>query len=106
MLDRQETCQGHNDGLLKFQQQLDNKLQDGLSSEDGIAKWSSFKGIVSETAKQILGAKTRVHGVCFDQNDEQIKEALKAKNQANTEWQNDPSSVSKCKTFKTHRIYA
>mgnify|MGYP001795199801 FL=1 len=66
--------------LLKFQQQLDEKLQDGLTPIDGTGKWSSFKEAVAETAKEVLRAKTKVHENWFDQTDEKIKEALHAKN--------------------------
>ena len=80
--------------LIRFQQQLDEKLQDGLTPKDGTEKWDSFKEIVTGIAKEVLGPKTRTHEDWFDQNDEKIKEALKAKNKAYIEWQNDPTSVS------------
>ena len=87
--------------LLKFQQQLDEKLQDGLPPIDGIGKWSSFKETVAETAKEVLGANTKIHEDWFNQNDEKIKEDLHAKNKAYIEYQNDPSSVSKREIFKS-----
>ena len=87
--------------LAQFQEALDEKLQDGLTSETSSEKWSSFKDAVAETAKEVLGAKTRTHEDWFDENDEKIRKALHAKNKSYIEWQNDPSSVSKRERFKT-----
>ena len=87
--------------LAQFQEALDETLQDGLTSETSSEKWSSFKDTVAETAKEVLGAETRTHEDWFDGNDGKIREALYAKNKSYIEWQNDPSSVSKCERFKT-----
>ena len=87
--------------LAQFQEALNEKLQDGLTSETSSEKWSSFKDAVAETAKEVLGAKTRTHEDWFDENDEKIRKALHAKNKSYIEWQNDPSSVSKRERFKT-----
>ena len=87
--------------LAQFQEALDEKLQDGLTTETSSEKWSSFKDTITETAKEVLGAKTRTHEDWFDENDEKIRKALHAKNKSYIEWQNDPSSVSKRERFKT-----
>ena len=87
--------------LAQFQEALDEKLQDGLTSETSSGKCSSFKDTVAKTAKEVLGAKTRSHEDWFDENDEKIREALHAKNKSYIEWQNNPSSVSKRERFKT-----
>lgn len=87
--------------LAKFQETLDKKLEDGLTSESNSEKWSSFRDTVAETAKEVLGAKTKTHEDWFDENDDKIREALHAKNKAYIEWQNDPSSISRRERFKT-----
>ena len=79
---------------------LYEKLQDRLTIEGSIEKWTSFKETVSETAKEVLGVKTRTHKDWFDENDEKIKEAIHAKNKSYIQWLNDPSSVSKHEKFK------
>ena len=80
--------------LAQFQEALEN-LQDGLTSKTSSEKCSSFNDTIAETAKEVLGAKTRTHEDWFNENDEKIREALHAKNKFYIEWQNDPSSVSK-----------
>ena len=79
---------------------LDEKLQDYVTAEGSTEKWTSFKETVSETAKEILGVKTRTHEDWFDENDEKIKEAIHAKVKSYIEWLNDSSSVSKHEKFK------
>ena len=85
----------------RFQQVLEEKLQDCVTTEGSTEKWTSFKETVSKTAKEILGVKTRTHEDWFDENDKKIKEAIHAKNKSYIEWLNDPSSVSKLEKFKT-----
>ena len=84
----------------RFQQVLNEKLQDRVTTEGSSEKWTSFKETVSETAKEVLGVKTRTHEDCFDENDEKIKEAIHAKNKSYIEWLNEQSFVSKCEKFK------
>ena len=76
-------------------QVLDEKLQDRVTTEGSTEKWTSFKETVSETAKKVLGAKSRTHEDWFDENDEKFKEAIHNKNKSYIEWLNDPSSISK-----------
>ena len=64
----------------RFQQVLDEKLQDCVTTEGSTEKWTSFKETVNETAKEGLVMKTRTHEDWFDENDEKIKEAIHAKN--------------------------
>ena len=66
----------------RFQQVLDEKLQDFVTTEGSTEKWTSFKETVSETAKEVLGVKTRTHEDWFDENDEKIKEVIYAKNKS------------------------
>ena len=87
--------------MAQFHEALDEKLQDGLTFETSSEKWSSFKDTIVETPKEVLGVKTRTHEDWFDENDEKIREALHAKNKSYTDWQNDPSSLSKREKFKT-----
>ena len=82
----------------RFQQVLDEKLQDCVTTEGSTEKWTSFKETVSKTAKEVLGVKNGTHEDWFDENDEKIKEAIHA--MSYIEWLNDPSSVSKRKKFK------
>ena len=84
----------------RFQQVLDEKLQDRVTTEGSTEKWTSFKETVSETAKEVLGVKTRTHEDWFDENDKNIKEAIHAKNKSYIEWLHDLSSVSKHEKFK------
>ena len=83
-----------------FQQVLDEKLQDCVTTKGSTEKWTSFKETVSKTAKEVLGVKTRTHENWFNENGEKIKEAIHAKNKSYIEWLNDPSSVSKREKFK------
>ena len=85
---------------VQFQQLLDEKLQVRVTIEGSTEKWISFKETVSETAKEVLGAKTRTHKDWFDANNEKIKEVIHAKNKSYIEWLNDPSPVSKREKFK------
>ena len=84
----------------QFQQVLDEKLQDYMTTEGSTEKGTSFKETVSETAKEVLGVKTRTHEDWFDENDKKIKEAIHDKNKSYIEWLNDPSSDSKYEKFK------
>lgn len=86
----------------QFQKALERKFQDSPSSDgNGIDKWNAFKNTVSKTAKKILGLKTRIHQGWFDENNEKTHTALDAKSIAYTEWQNNPSSISKRKRFRS-----
>ena len=60
----------------QFQQVLDEKFQDHVTTKGSTKKWTSFKETVSEMAKEVLGAKTRTHEDWFNENDEKIKEAI------------------------------
>ena len=71
-----------------------------VRQRDSTEKWTSFLETISETAKEVLGVKTRIHEDWFDENDEKIKDAIHAKNKSYIEWLNDPSSVSKREKFK------
>ena len=84
----------------RFQQVLDDKIQDRVTTEGSTEKWTSFKETVSETGKDFFGVKTRTHEDWFDENDEKIKEAIHAKKKSYIEWLNDPSSVYKREKFK------
>ena len=66
----------------RFQQVLDEKLQDRVTTEGSTENWTSFKETVSETAKEVLGVKTRTHEDWFDENDEKIKKAIHTKNKS------------------------
>ena len=79
---------------------LDEKHQDRVTTKGSTEKWTSFKGTVSKTAKEVLGVKTRTYEDWFDKNDEKIKETIHAKNKSYIEWLNDSSSVSKFKAFR------
>ena len=59
-----------------FQQVLDEKLQDCVTTKGSTEKWTSFKETVSKTAKEVLGVKTRTHEDWFDENNKKIKEAI------------------------------
>ena len=59
-----------------------------------------FRDIVTETANTVLGPKERVHQDWFDENDKNTNEAIDAKNEAFTEWQNHPTSASKIDKFR------
>ena len=54
----------------RFQDLLDERLEAGLNDGTGIEKWSSLRDTVAETAKEVLGTKTRTHEDWFDENDE------------------------------------
>ena len=58
------------------------------------------KQFISDTAKEVLGPNVLVHQDWFDENIESISTAIKAKNKAYIEWQNDLSSASKKDKFK------
>ena len=85
----------------RFQQVLDEKLQDRVTTEGSTEKWTPFK---EETAKEVFGVKTRTHEDWFDENDEKIEEAIHAKNKSYIEWLNDPSSVSMREKFKALHV--
>ena len=77
------------------------KFPDGSTpSGDSIEKRSAFKDAITTAAKEALGPKTRIHHERFDENGESIQAALDAKVKAFTEWQNDPTSVTKKTKFK------
>ena len=79
---------------------LDEKLQDGVTTEGSTEKWTSFKETVSKTANEVFGVKTRTHEDWFDEKDEKIKEAIHAKDKSYMKRLSDPSSVSKREKFK------
>ena len=60
---------------------------------------SVFKYTISETAKALLGHKTRVDKEWFDKNQEAMSAALDAKNKAYSEWKNGLLSVSRKDRF-------
>ena len=78
----------------RFQQVLNEKLQDRVSTEGSTEKWTSFKETVNETTNEVLWVKNRTH-------DEKIKEAIHAKKMSYIEWLNDLSSVPKREKFKS-----
>ena len=84
----------------RFKQVLDENIQDRVTTEDSTERWTSFKETVSETAKEVLGIKTRTQEDWFNENDQKTKEAIHAKNKSHIKWVNDPSSVSKREKFK------
>ena len=86
----------------KFQDALDKNIKSGLVDDGDInQKWTSFKTIVSDTAKEILGPKSKNNQDWFDDNNKEIQSAINAKNNAHADWQNDPSSTSKKDKFKS-----
>lgn len=56
---------------------------------------SVFKYTISETAKAVLGHKTRVDKDWLDKNQETMSSVLDAKNKACSEWKNGLLSVSR-----------
>ena len=84
-----------------FIEALDKKLTEEFNpSGDIVDKWTLFKTTLNETAKNTLGPKVRSHQDWFDENDEEIKATLQRRNKAFTDWQNDPSSLSKKERFR------
>ena len=60
----------------------------------------TFQETISDTAKEVLGHDVHVHQDLFDENNESISTAIKAKNKAYIERQNDLSSALKKDKFK------
>ena len=50
--------------------------------------------------RRYIGPKARLHQDWYEENSESTQAALDAKNNAFTEWQNDPTSGSKKTHFK------
>ena len=89
----------------RYLHHLHDALEEKFSGENPLEgssteKLSQFKDTVTNTAKAVLGPKTRSHQAWFDENHESISAALDAKNKAYAEWQKDPSSTSKKDKFK------
>ena len=92
----------YNDARLKepsyrawFQQVLDEKLQDRVITEGSTEKWTSFKETVSETAKEVLGVKTRTHEDWFDEHDKRSKKPYMPRTSLTSSgWMTRPPSSS------------
>ena len=84
-----------------FAKDLDDRLNaHGPLSGPPPQQWEQLKTLVTESAKQTIGPKKKVHRHWFDENDERFKELLDDKKKAFIEWQNDISSTSKRDRFK------
>ena len=84
-----------------FAEDLDKRLSaHGSLSGPPTQQWDQFKTIITESAKETIGPKKRVHQDWFDENDEHINKLLDQKNSAYVDWQNDSSSKAKKDRFK------
>ena len=85
----------------EFADDLDGRLTShGPLTGCPTQKWEQFRSLLSESATNTIGHRKRVHRDWFDENDENIKALLDAKQKAFVEWQNAPSSISKRDKFK------
>ena len=72
----------------------------GPLTGDQTNKWNQYKQMVTESAKTVLGPKSRIHQDWFDENDVEIGKLLEKKPKAFLDWQNDINSSAKHDRFK------
>ena len=76
----------------------DSNIEHDLLNGDPEERWTHLKRIMSESSKEVLGLKERVHQDWFDENSEEI---IQEKHKAYMEWQNDESKRDNFKRLQS-----